>query len=75
MTLELVRLELPMLLRLLVRPLIVLLVKTSDPDKVAKVPVVGKVTLVAPVVVRVRENAPEVVKDPAVETFPPKVVV
>lgn len=67
--------ELPMLLSVFDEPLIVLLVRVSAPAKVAKVPVVGKVTLVAPVVVRVKENAPEVVKDPAVVTFPPKVVV
>ena len=35
-------------------PLMVLLVKASAPARVARVPVVGKVTLVAPVVVRVR---------------------
>ena len=40
-----------------------------------KVPLVGKVTLVRAVVVKVSPNAPEVVKAPAVETFPPKVIV
>ena len=39
--------------------------KVSVPAKVASVPVVGRVTLVAPVVVRVRELAPEVMKAPA----------
>jgi predicted amidohydrolase len=47
----------------------VLLVKVSVPSNVAKVPVVGKVTEVAAVVVNVVAKAPEVVK------FPPKVIV
>ena len=59
-----VRLELPMFVSVLDAPLMVLLVRVSIPAKVAKVPKVGKVTLVAPEVVRDRENAPEVVKDP-----------
>ena len=40
----------------------VLLVKASEPAKVAKVPVVGNVTLVAAVAVNVKEYAPEVTK-------------
>jgi len=40
----------------------VLLVKVSVPARVARVPVVGKVTLVAPVVVKVKELAPDVIK-------------
>jgi hypothetical protein len=43
----------------------VLLVKVSDPARVASVPVVGSVTLVVPVVVNVSANAPEVVRLPA----------
>ena len=58
----------------LLEPDMVLLVRISDPARVAKVPVVGKVRLVLPVVVNPRENAPEVVKDPDVDTFPPKVM-
>jgi hypothetical protein len=46
----------------MVRPLIVLLVKASDPASVAKVPEVGSVTLVAPVLVKVIEFAPDVAK-------------
>ena len=42
----------------------VLFVKVSVPAKVAKVPVVGKVTVVAAVVVNVVAKAPEVVKSP-----------
>ena len=40
----------------------VLFVSASDPAKVAKVPVVGSVTLVAAVLVSVSEYAPEVTK-------------
>ena len=40
----------------------VLFVKVSDPARVAKVPVVGSVTLVAAVLVSVSEYAPEVTK-------------
>ena len=47
----------------------VLFVKVSVPSSVAKVPVVGKVTVVAAVAVNVVAKAPEVVK------FPPKVIV
>lgn len=54
-----------------VRPLRVLLVNASDPAKVARVPVVGKVTLVDPVVVKVRALFPEVVKLLAVVILPP----
>lgn len=43
----------------------VLLVKVSVPAKVAKVPLVGKVTLVVAVVVKVKLLAPEVAKLPA----------
>ena len=64
-----------MLLKVLLDPLIVLFVSVSEPASVAKVPLVGSVTLVEPVVVRVREFAPEVVKAPAVLIFPPSVVV
>ena len=56
-------------------PEMVLLVSVSAPARVASVPVVGKVTFVAPVAVNVSAKAPEVVKEPAVDTFPPKVVV
>ena len=47
----------------------VLFVNVSIPAKVANVPVVGRVTLVAAVVVKVVANAPEVVK------LPPSVMV
>ena len=47
----------------------VLFVSVSDPARVARVPVVGRVTLVVAVAVRVVANAPEVVK------FPPRVIV
>jgi len=46
---------------------IVLFVKSSLPAKVAKVPVVGKVTLVAAVETNVVEKAPDCVKLPAVD--------
>jgi hypothetical protein len=42
----------------------VLFVSVSEPAKVDKVPVVGRVTLVAPVAVRESANAPRVVNDP-----------
>ena len=66
---ELVRLELPILLNVLFEPLMVLLVSVSEPANVAKVPVVGSVTLVAPVCVSVKSCAPESVSEP------PKVMV
>jgi len=47
----------------------ILLVKVSVPAKVAKVPVVGSVTVVAAAEVNVVENAPEVVR------FPPSVII
>lgn len=50
-------------------PFMVLLVKASVPANVAKVPVVGNVTLVVAVSVRVVPNAPDVVK------LPPNVIV
>ena len=53
----------------------VLLVKVSVPAKVANVPVVGSVTFVAAVEVRVVAKAPEVVKLLAVDILPPKVIV
>ena len=72
---ELTKDPLPMFVRVLLAPLMVLLVSVSTPARVARVPESGKVTLVAPVVVRFRENAPVVVKDPAVDKFPPTVMV
>ena len=48
----------------------VLLVNVSEPAKVAKVPVVGKVTFVVAVVVNVVAKAPEVVKFPASDKEP-----
>src|SRR5574343_136653 len=53
----------------------VLLVKVSVPASVANVPVVGKVTLVAPVDVKVVGKAPAVEKASAVEILPPSVIV
>ncbi|MDO9155318.1 MAG: hypothetical protein Q7U17_00500, partial [Sediminibacterium sp.] len=52
-----------------------LLVKVSVPANVESVPVVGKVTFVAPVEVSVVAKDPAVVKSPAVTTFPPSVIV
>ena len=49
----------------------VLLVKVSEPASVASVPVVGSVTFVAPVVVRVNVLAPEVENPPAREIEAP----
>lgn len=63
-----VTVKVPVLL-VIVRPLIVLFVKASDPARVASVPVVGSVTFVAPVLVRVIEFAPLVTK------LPPSVIV
>ena len=53
----------------------VLLERVSLPARVARVPLVGRVTLVAAVVVKVKALAPEVVKDEAVEMLPPRVIV
>ena len=53
----------------------VLFVNVSVPANVARVPVVGSVTLVAAVEVSVRAKLPEVVKLFAVETLPPRVIV
>ncbi len=61
--------ESPSSAKLLVESVKVLLVKVSVPAKVAKVPVVGKVTLVAPAEVKVIAFVPAVVK------FCPKVKV
>ena len=84
---ELVRDALPMLLNVLLAPDIVLFVNVSEPDKVAKVPAVGNVTLVTPVAVSVKANAPDVAKlaavvsvpevviAPPVKTLPPNVMV
>ena len=52
-----------------VTPLTLLLVRASAPAKVARVPVVGRVTFVAPDTVKVVAKAPEVAK------LPPKVIV
>ena len=54
---------------------IVLLVNVSVPAKVAMVPVVGKVILVAPVLVNVVLKLPAVVKSLAVKIFPPRFIV
>ena len=55
----------------LFEPLITLFVSVSEPANVESVPVVGSVTFVAPVVVRVKEFAPDVIKFPAsVNVFP-----
>lgn len=63
------------LVMVLLEPLMVLLVKASDPAKVANVPVVGNVIEVVAVVVSVVANAPEVVNAPPVDMFPPSVIV
>jgi hypothetical protein len=47
-------------------------VKLSAPANVARVPEVGRVTLVAAVVVSVREFAPEVIKSAAMVRLPPR---
>ena len=54
----------------IVEAFIVLLVKVSNPARVARVPVVGRVTFVVPVVVKVKELAPEVMKSAAVVRLP-----
>ena len=54
---------------------IVLLVKVSVPAKVAMVPVVGSVILVAPVLVKVVLKLPAVVKSLAVKILPPNLIV
>ena len=54
---------------------IVLEVNVSVPDKVASVPVVGKVTFVSPVLVKVVLKVPAVVNALAVLIFPPKLIV
>jgi len=54
---------------------IVLFVKVSVPAKVDKVPVVGKVIFVAPVLVNVVLKLPAVVKSLAVKILPPRVIV
>ena len=54
---------------------IVLFVKVSVPANVAIVPVVGKVTLVVPILVNVVLKLPAVVKSFAVNILPPKVIV
>ena len=54
----------------IVGPVRVLFVSVSVPANVANVPVVGSVTLVAPVVVRVSAFAPDVVNAAAVVKFP-----
>ena len=54
---------------------IVLLVKVSAPAKVASVPVVGKVTFVAPVLFKVVLKLPVVLNAFAVLILPPKVIV
>jgi len=54
----------------------VLLVSVSEPAKVANVPVVGTVTLVAPVAVKVKEWAPDVANvEPLASVSVPVVVV
>ena len=65
----LVKLPFAMLDSVLLEPLIVLLVRVSDPANVDNVPVVGKVTAVVAVAVRVVAKAPEVVR------LPPSVIV
>ena len=61
---ELVSEAFAILLNVLFEPLIVLLVSVSDPASVARVPVVGRVTLVVPVCVSVKSCAPDSVSDP-----------
>ena len=51
------------------------MVKVSVPAKVAKVPVVGKVTFVDAVLVSVVAKLPDVVKSFPVEILPPRVIV
>ena len=64
------RVNVPVLLIVLIIGLVkVLLVNVSVPARVANVPLVGSVTLVVDVVVKVVANAPEVVK------LPPSVIV
>jgi hypothetical protein len=58
----------------LLAPLIVLFVSVSAPARVARVPVVGKVTLVPAVTVRVVEKAPDIASAPANERLPASVI-
>ena len=54
---------------------IVFEVKVSVPDKVARIPVVGKVTFVSPILVKVVLKLPAVAKALAVVILPPKLIV
>ena len=54
---------------------IVLFFKVSEPSKVARTPLVGKVTFVAPTLVNVVLKVPAVVNALAVLILPPKVIV
>ena len=54
---------------------IVLFFKVSVPSKVARTPLVGNVTLVVPILVKVVPKLPAVVKVFAVTMLPPKVIV
>ena len=54
---------------------IVLFLKVSEPSKVARTPLVGKVTFVAPTLVNVVLKVPAVVNVLAVVILPPKVIV
>ena len=54
---------------------IVLFFKVSEPSKVARTPVVGKVTFVVPILVKVVLNVPAVVNALAVVILPPKLIV
>ena len=53
----------------------VLFVKVSVPANVASVPVVGNVTFVEPVLVKVVVKLPAVIKSAVVEILPPKLIV
>jgi hypothetical protein len=59
----------------IVGDVIVLFVNVSLPAKVARTPVVGKVTVVGPVLTKVVLKLPEVVNALAVVILPPKVIV
>jgi len=65
----------PSALEVGVKPFIVLFVSASLPARVDRVPVVGSVTFVDPVVVRVSAFVPEVVNEDAVVKAPPRDVV
>ena len=64
----------PVVAELGVNPVVPALKDATVLAVVASVPLVGRVTLVVPVVVKVRPNAPDVVSEPASETVCPPIL-